>query len=111
MRDETSLEKGRRLAAAGEALADYHAVESWRVAARQALADLAAVAGPGSMLTTDDVWRRLADLGVERPREPRAMAAVVRSAIRQSIIRRTGYYRPTKRSEAHGRPVAVYEVV
>lgn len=59
--------------------------------------------------TTDDVWALLAERNVPAPREPRALGAVIRVAQKQGMVRATGDYVKSRRTECHGRPVMVWE--
>jgi hypothetical protein len=56
--------------------------------------------------TSDDVWRRMSRQ--HHTHEPRALGAVFRNAARAGWIVRTTTTVPTKRPEAHHRPVAVW---
>jgi hypothetical protein len=58
--------------------------------------------------TTDEVWDAL---GEDRPPEPRALGAVMKSMARDGYIRATGEYRKSSRVDCHARPVAVWRVV
>lgn len=58
--------------------------------------------------TTDDVWYALGD---DRPREPRALGALMRSLAKDGAIRATGEYRKSVRVDCHARPVAVWRKV
>ena len=57
--------------------------------------------------TTDEVWDAL---GEDRPDEPRALGAVMKSMAREGKIRATGEYRKSHRVDCHARPVAVWRV-
>ncbi len=59
--------------------------------------------------TSDDVWARLDREGVQVPHEPRALGAVMHSLAKQGVIRKTGEYRPSKRTSLHASPRAVWE--
>lgn len=50
----------------------------------------------GAEFTTDDVWKVL-----EKPREPRALGAVLRSMAKQRFIERTGRYVSTAQVSRH----------
>jgi hypothetical protein len=50
----------------------------------------------------DDFWR---ESGLERPRESRALGAVVRWAARERLMEKTGEYRPSVASNLTGKPV------
>lgn len=55
-------------------------------------------------ITTDEVWRRIS----WTPREPRAMGAVMRRAVREGWIRPTKEYQPSQRVGCNHRPVLVW---
>jgi hypothetical protein len=55
--------------------------------------------------TTDDVWYLV---GEDSPREPRALGAAMRQAARARLIRKTGVYRNSRRTDCHARPVAIW---
>jgi hypothetical protein len=82
-----------------------NAGEEWLEAATRIVADVARRSG---RFTTDDVWVALeaADL---RPREPRALGAVMRLAARRGLVTATTAYTPSSRVECHARPVRVWE--
>jgi hypothetical protein len=61
-----------------------------------------------AFFTTDDVWDLLETYHIEGPREPRAMAAAIRQAQDQGIIRRTDDYTSSERKESHARPKRVW---
>lgn len=50
----------------------------------------------------DDFW---AESGLERPREARALGAVVQKAAREGLMERTGRSRPSVRSNMSDKPV------
>jgi len=50
----------------------------------------------------DDVWKVLAQMGVEKPVEARAMGAVLRRAQREGIIEPTGGLRRSAQVQCHG---------
>lgn len=82
-----------------------HADHRWTVAARRAVAHVAASGRP---FTTDDVWAELgADAGVST-HERRALGAVMRWAVKRGICEPTDDYRPSTRPECHKRPVRVW---
>jgi len=61
-----------------------------------------------SYFTTDDIWDILETYKIEGPHEPRAMAAAIRRAQAEGIIRRTSDYAPSARKESHARPKRVW---
>lgn len=65
----------------------------------------------GEFFTTDDVWRVCQEQGVEEPREPRALGAVMRDLAREGVIVATRDYRPSVRVACHSRPVRVWRRV
>lgn len=89
-------------AAADEAIDRVGAAapEDWTAHARSVLRELARAGGE---ITTDELWARLPS-----PPEPRAMGAVIRWGQQQGLISDSGRSRPSRRSECHGRPVAIW---
>ena len=59
-------------------------------------------------MTVDDVQEELARRGVERPREGRAMGAVMTCAKREGLITPTGSYRASEQPQCHGNPRQVW---
>ena len=84
-------------------VAEQHADTEWRTTAEAILFRYAAGARP---FTTDDLWAELERTGVTT-HEPRALGAIVRRASTVGTIVPIGY-RPSTRSECHGRPVRVW---
>lgn len=56
--------------------------------------------------TSDDVW----EYGLPKPREARALGAVMAQLARECRIERTGAYRPTRQVSRHGAPIAVWRM-
>jgi hypothetical protein len=77
---------------------------AWRGAALAAVRELAA---ERDTLVSDDVWYRLQEREIAPPKEPRGMAAVMRNAEREGLIRKAHRYQPSARR--HASPVLVYE--
>lgn len=102
---DAARERDEAMARAAEA-----ADADWVADAYHALETLAGRhwedSGDGLGFTTDDVWDLLAERGVPAPREPRALGTIVREAVREGLIRRTGAYRPSRRR--HCSPIPVY---
>lgn len=65
-------------------------------------------ADSGRRFTTDDIWQRMEQLGVEPPRERRALGAVMREMQKAGVIRPTGEYVKSSRIECHRRPVMIW---
>ena len=88
-------------AAADEAMdrAAANAHDQWAAAAFDAVARCASL---GTPFTTDDVWAIMPD-DVET-HDSRAMGPVIRSAVREGLIQKTGHYRTTTRKVAHACP-------
>ena len=59
--------------------------------------------------TTDEVWGVLDAARCPAPREPRAMGAIMRQAVREGLCVVTDEYRPSKRR--HRAPIRVYRPV
>lgn len=62
------------------------------------------IAKTNAYFTTDDVWDVLETYGIKAPREPRAMAAAMRQAQAEGVIRATHDYRSSERTVSHARP-------
>lgn len=62
----------------------------------------------GEPFTSDHIWRGLDERGVGKPREPRALGAVLRAAAKAGYIQSTGEWFKSERPENHSRPVAVW---
>ncbi len=90
--------------AAAIAVAQSHADPAWLAAADRAVRGCAAVFHD---FTSDDIWHSLV-LSDVTTHEHRAMGAVIRKAIADGIIVPTGGYRPSVRTQCHGRPVRIY---
>lgn len=109
----SATEGQRQLELALEAVATDQ--EEWLDYAEQAINHVASVIftrnEKGEVVkgfTTDAVWRLLQDRGINPPRDPRAMGAAVRRALKAGRIEATGEYRKTERTSSHRRPCAVY---
>lgn len=89
-----------------EGAADPH----WLAAAYAALGKVCAMRNAGDDLTTDAIWHVLDLDGVPAPREPRAIAAVMRRAAKCGLIEKTNRVKVSVRTENHGRPVSVWRV-
>ncbi len=63
------------------------------------------VAGEKRYFTTDDIWKVL-----EKPREPRALGALMRRMAVAGFIKKTGQYVPTAQVLRHSAPIAVWEL-
>ena len=76
---------------------------------RCAISAVRATASSNGTLTTDDVWETLRRVYPHvETHEYRALGAVMRIASRHGWIKPSGTYRPTRRKEAHKRPIAVW---
>lgn len=62
------------------------------------------VAKTHAYFTTDDVWDVLETYNIKGPKEPRAMAAAMRQAQAEGVIRATADYRSSERIVSHARP-------
>lgn len=85
--------------------ADRAALDEWKDAAREAILD---VAFRRAEFTTDAVWTVLERRGVEPPREPRAIAGVLRRCVADCLIEPTGCRVNSVLPRGHARPVMVY---
>ena len=81
------------------------ALEAWKEAARDAIRE---VARHRAHFTTDAVWTLLDHWDVERVREPRAIAGVLRAAVADGEIEATGELRNSVLPRGHRRRVMVY---
>ena len=59
-------------------------------------------------LTSDDLWGQLHLHGIPRPREPRAMGAIMREGVRRGWIQPTDKHILSKRPACHRRPLRVW---
>jgi hypothetical protein len=101
--------QGDLFADAAIADAERNADSSWLAAARSAVNLLR---NTGAMnFTTDEVWEELDRRQVPRPREPRAMGAVMRACVREGLIESSDSYVKSRRPETHSRPIPVWRVV
>jgi hypothetical protein len=80
----------------------------WKIEAGRALDDLLRIR---IEFTTDALWAMLDARGVPRPRESRAMGAVLNRAARAGRIVNTGRQHRTVQSQAHRRPLTIWRVV
>ena len=62
----------------------------------------------GVPFTTDEVWSDLEGAGVEPPREPRAMGAIMRKAVSEGIIVATDKTQISRKGTNNKRPVRVW---
>lgn len=81
------------------------ACDVWKESAWMVLVNLAM---RGNEFTTDAVWLMLSEWRIPPPREPRAMGAMVRRAVRVGLIEGTGRMVKSERVGCHRRPVVVY---
>lgn len=79
---------------------DVHADVDWK---RRAERVVLALAGTGGTFTTDDVWAY-----IEKPREPRALGAVMRMLAKAKRIQTTGTFKKTAQVLRHHAPIAVW---
>ncbi len=81
------------------------ASELWK---RTALKAVKWRAKKGMTFTTDEVWADLEGAGVEPPREPRAMGAIMRKAVSQGVIVATDKTQISRKGTNNKRPVRVW---
>lgn len=81
--------------------AEAHADLAWQ---RKALAAVMRVCLAKPSFICDDIW----EAGLERPKEPRALGAVMGQAVKKGICERTGEYRPSAQVSCHNNPRAVW---
>jgi hypothetical protein len=79
---------------------ERHADPTWKVRALEAVRRVPS----GSLFTTDDLWGD----GLDEPREPRALGAVMRAAQRGGLAVPTDAYRPSDRPVCHRNPKRVW---
>ena len=89
--------------AAIEAVDSDDADAAWKVAALEALDELGRELED---LTTDDLWHRLDELGVDPPHDGRAMGPLMRHAAKAGLVEQTDQYRPSTRR--HMTPIRVW---
>jgi len=70
----------------------------------QALATVTAIARRMPAFTADDVW----DTGLDAPREPRALGAVMTQLRRRKVVEPTSDFKPTSRRSRHAAPIRVW---
>lgn len=111
-RDQTAAKVGRSLPPptatqqrdTAMAQVDRAANAEWKDAARRAIWHLATTR---EEFTADDVWMRLAEMGVPTTVDPRALGPVIMRALRAGAIRDTG--RMDKSERRHKTKITVYE--
>lgn len=102
-----TAEQGDLLANAAIQQAGDNADPEWTALAH---ATLRYVASLGAEFTTDDIWLRLEFRNIHT-HEPRAMGAVMRAAVRDGLIEKTGAYVESSRPQSHARPIPVWRPV
>lgn len=78
-----------------------NADKQWLKAAHSAVIE---IASRQQFFSTDDIW----NTGLSSPREPRAMGAVMREAVRLGICMATDRTIRSTRPECHKRPIQVW---
>ena len=90
------------------------AAQPWSAIALAAVEYVAWSRAPGSRITTDEVWAEMDRRGIERPAEPRALGAVMRTAAKRGYIKVTDEFTTMRRETtsvgtvAHASPLRVY---
>ena len=84
---------------------ERNASEHWK---KTALRAVKWRAKKGVPFTTDEVWADLESVGLDPPREPRAMGAIMRKAVSEKVIVATTRTRQSTKSSNHKRPVRVW---
>lgn len=84
---------------------EVNSTPSWRTHAYRAIC---MVADRQDEFTTDDVWLVLHEMGVESPREPRALGAVMRRASHDGVISATNKIEQSARPVCHAAPKRVW---
>lgn len=85
--------------------AESNALERWK---KLAIESIEKLARRQQFFTTDDVWEHLEMSGCST-HENRAMGSMMRKACNEGWILATDNYIPTRRPDAHRRPVRVWE--
>ena len=80
---------------------EAHADDSWLARAR---AVVLSVSASRTEFTSDDLW----SAGLPKPREPRALGAVLRELARQGLIESTGRFVRTTQVSRHAAPILVW---
>jgi hypothetical protein len=112
--DGASWRKGAELRESGIDRAEAHARAVWLASASLAVR---AVASMRATFTTDHVWAHLFAVGEQgpngeetnRPAEPRAMGAVMRTAAREEVCMRTDLTVCSVRASCHRRPLRLWK--
>lgn len=101
--DPAMIDRARAEAERDSAIAAVYSAadERWRA---HALDTIRLLADQFREFTTDEVWEAL----VLRPREPRALGAMMREAAAQRMIVATDRYRNSARPACHARPVRIW---
>ena len=97
---------GLRLKEEGVKQVDQNANSLWK---QEAFKQLYALAQTDRHFTSDDVWAALEDKATTH--EPKALGAVFLKAARKKLICPTGDFIPSKRPQAHGRRLMVWQGV
>lgn len=100
---ETLFDPLAAIAARDEAIqrVDDHAAPEWKALAHKTLREVAAATAE---FTTDDLIRA----GLNKPREPRALGAIMRWGVSHGLIEATGRVRRSEQVTNHSRPMAVW---
>lgn len=106
MSDLFNSEASRRAADEGERRATEAADEDWM---QKALYAGEFCCQTMRTWTTDDIWKVLASRRVPKPREPKAMAGVVRELQKRGRCRPTDEFRAASMVSRHSAPMRVWE--
>lgn len=96
-----SLAAGRALRDVAVARVERNADDDWKAEARRTIEQLAR---ERSEFTSDAVW----ELGLSKPREARALGAIMRWAQNERLIEATERVDPTAQPNCHARPIRVW---
>lgn len=80
---------------------DAHAAPEWKERAKAAIE---LVARTREYVSADDLW----EIGLDKPREPRALGPIFTWAAKRHLIEKTGDYQPSGQVSNHGRPSALW---
>ena len=110
MHQPTLFDAPAALEARDKAIArvDRNTDPRWKTHANQAIEALCRLRRE---FTADDVWDYLDAHQLDRPDEPRALGAILRSAAHQGLIAATDRYVNSERPECHARPVKVWRAI
>lgn len=105
-RDVAVDQKGEVLKEEAISRVEANASRAWLDEAWHALRYL--VGQRQATVTSDDIWRTLAEWSISPPHEPRAMGPVMRRGVKERLLLPTTTFVPSDLPQNHRRPVRVY---